>query len=1014
MDFHLPRSRLRQCPYVLPLYPYDAKTSIGPGPPCEILVTGFDPLTSFSKVTAIFSSYGDIAESSNKMHPENGSYLGFATFRYKDSAPSRSRPSVISGAEAARSAVKSMSGHRLESKIVRVEYDPDGRRSRRLLEMILKVDAEKRAKRVNNLVGDFASTGPSSQGEDGTVGPPPSAPRGPAAHRPLPSGPPPSRPRNTSTAHEPSIAVQINNVPHTFISSKYVPFMMSIIPHMKKRLRGFQFDDIIADRSGYYIIFPPTSLGRSEAERCMRSCDKTEFFNYTMNMRLSLGSAPQSCRRRSNPSLDLESAAASADVRKLEKERFRREEEADIEEEKKQRAKDFDPVREAAERVAREMRDQLVRRIRTHLSAPALHEYLDPSNPTLVQTKRRHNITDFGLGPSYVPIDSDLETPPNRTPNSRADPSERRAARLDITALPRIRKDKNQGAARRAPTASGSIARRRQPRNAFRSLHYRLPDLEESESDVEPEVITRETAEPESVPRSRTSPEGDQFREDWGPPEEDSMTEVSFAIPGQVPPPSKKRKLDLHAEAAIKRLKKSDEELFGVTIESVDAATPTRAQTEDIILSDAPAPTPELMTEESTPAPESAPTTKKKPVKPKRKTKRQLFEEQEATKQQVQAEVTLKEAEADATKTTTMEADVQSCHYTPDITFGKTMPMRQKHINQEEFSIRLSDDRFSTVVQSARVLPAGFKFTLSSVSSFVNVRFHDLPNVEKLKKRFHPSKIGDPALWLWARKQTQDLNAATSERTKPLNIEGYYVPTSTGSARTDGVRKILNSEKSKYLPHHLRVQRAREERQANAKAGREPEAKKLPAPKSNSRANRANNRRVAAELNDQKKAFGETSDVLRFNQLKKRKKPVKFDRSAIHNWGLFTLENIPKDDMIIEYVGEKVRQQISEIREQRYLQSGLGSSYLFRIDENWVIDATKKGGIARFINHSCQPNCMAKIITVEGTKRIVIYALRDIEMNEELTYDYKFEREIGAVDRIPCLCGTAACKGFLN
>ena len=125
------------------------------------------------------------------------------------------------------------------------------------------------------------------------------------------------------------------------------------------------------------------------------------------------------------------------------------------------------------------------------------------------------------------------------------------------------------------------------------------------------------------------------------------------------------------------------------------------------------------------------------------------------------------------------------------------------------------------------------------------------------------------------------------------------------------------------------------------------------------------------------------------------------------------------------------------MRERQYLKSGIGSSYLFRIDENTVIDATKKGGIARFINHSCTPNCTAKIIKVEGSKRIVIYALRDIgqseyfplskverglfrmceanwSVDEELTYDYKFEREWDSDDRIPCLCGSTGCKGFLN
>jgi len=83
--------------------------------------------------------------------------------------------------------------------------------------------------------------------------------------------------------------------------------------------------------------------------------------------------------------------------------------------------------------------------------------------------------------------------------------------------------------------------------------------------------------------------------------------------------------------------------------------------------------------------------------------------------------------------------------------------------------------------------------------------------------------------------------------------------------------------------------------------------------------------------------------------------------------------------MIIEYVGERIRQEIADLREIRYTESGIGSSYLFRIDEGTVVDATKKGGIARFINHSCSPNCTAKIIRVGGTKRIVIYALRDIE-----------------------------------
>lgn len=78
-----------------------------------------------------------------------------------------------------------------------------------------------------------------------------------------------------------------------------------------------------------------------------------------------------------------------------------------------------------------------------------------------------------------------------------------------------------------------------------------------------------------------------------------------------------------------------------------------------------------------------------------------------------------------------------------------------------------------------------------------------------------------------------------------------------------------------------------------------------------------------------------------------------FARSSIHGWGLFAQEPIAADEMVIEYVGQVVRSLIAERREVHYTALGIGSSYLFRIDSDHIIDATKSGNYARFMNHSC-------------------------------------------------------------
>jgi histone-lysine N-methyltransferase SETD1 len=143
-------------------------------------------------------------------------------------------------------------------------------------------------------------------------------------------------------------------------------------------------------------------------------------------------------------------------------------------------------------------------------------------------------------------------------------------------------------------------------------------------------------------------------------------------------------------------------------------------------------------------------------------------------------------------------------------------------------------------------------------------------------------------------------------------------------------------------------------------------------------------------------------------------------RSHIHGWGLFTKRDFAKHSMLIEYMGEAVRQIIADKRERAYEMEGLGSCYMFRLDQKRIVDATMIGCMARFMNHCCQPNAYAKIVNVEtdmglgrsaAEKKIVVFALRDIAAGEEITYDYKFPVEDGS---LKCTCGAPNCIGTMN
>ena len=137
------------------------------------------------------------------------------------------------------------------------------------------------------------------------------------------------------------------------------------------------------------------------------------------------------------------------------------------------------------------------------------------------------------------------------------------------------------------------------------------------------------------------------------------------------------------------------------------------------------------------------------------------------------------------------------------------------------------------------------------------------------------------------------------------------------------------------------------------------------------------------------------------------------NKSKTHGYGLYAAVNINKNTEIIEYVGDKVtknegnrRADKQALRNSRNKNNGM--VYVFELNTRYDIDGSVAYNHARFINHSCNPNCEVQIIN----NKIWILSIKNIKEGEELSYDYGYSYD-SDYKSYPCKCKSNNCVGFI-
>lgn len=154
---------------------------------------------------------------------------------------------------------------------------------------------------------------------------------------------------------------------------------------------------------------------------------------------------------------------------------------------------------------------------------------------------------------------------------------------------------------------------------------------------------------------------------------------------------------------------------------------------------------------------------------------------------------------------------------------------------------------------------------------------------------------------------------------------------------------------------------------------------------------------------------GEKCGNKRFQR--QRWKSLVIRKTVNKGYGLFIEESCRKGEFVVEYAGvalDRYKFERSCLRDV-----SVNRSYIMTLTPNILIDASERGSLARYVNHSCDPNCVVDRWTVNGVVRLGIFGKRDIEQGEELTIDYGWRLDKGIVPTA-CYCGSEKCRGTLQ